>query len=74
MCTNVKLNQTPLKSIENSQFAQPIGENRVEYDLPFGWKKIGCRRMVSATGRTWDFYLHSPSGTIQQLWNFIEYS
>ena len=46
-----------------NQTIQLIGaiDNRREYSLPYGWKKIGHRRSELSTIR-WDFYVFSPSG------------
>ena len=46
-----------IKKTENCQDAY------LEYDLPFGWKKIGIRRgkSVDTTKHVWDFYLISPT-------------
>jgi hypothetical protein len=34
----------------------------VEYQLPYGWKKVGSRRSDSADRDRWDFYVYSPNG------------
>ena len=34
----------------------------VEYQLPYGWRKVGCRRSDSADRDRWDFYVYSPNG------------
>ena len=31
----------------------------VEYQLPYGWKKVGSRR---SDNQTWDFYVYGPNG------------
>ena len=33
-------------------------ENCREYELPYGWKKVGRRRKIDKDA--WDFYLHTP--------------
>ena len=39
---------------------RPCGQNDYkEFQLPYGWKKIGQRRL---TGNRWDFYVFAPNG------------
>ena len=60
---NLKITlQRPKKSvIENKETKRIINENSVEYSLPYGWKKIGKRRICGAPNR-WDFEVISPNG------------
>ena len=34
----------------------------VEYQLPYGWKKVGSRRSDTADRDRWDFYVYGPNG------------
>ena len=35
-------------------------DNAMEFDLPYGWRKLGHRRKSTNTSKQWDFYLISP--------------
>ena len=38
-------------------------DSRREYDLPYDWKKLACRRAQSSQGnKTWDIYIIAPCG------------
>ena len=38
-------------------------DNKREYDLPYDWKKLACRRGASSQGnKTWDIYIIAPCG------------
>jgi len=41
---------------------QEQNDDKREYSLPYGWKKIGHRRQQGADDNRWDFYLISPCG------------
>ena len=55
-----KVNETS----KDSKKVSPIMEKSdvVEYQLPYGWKKVGSRRSDSADRDRWDFYVYSPNG------------
>ena len=55
--------------IENYKFNyEPFEENfgndddYREYNLPYGWKKIGHRRQNDTNRKPWDFFIYSPDG------------
>merc|ERR1712166_1343164 len=37
-------------------------EGYLEFSLPYGWKKVGCKRKSGATKDQWDFHVLSPQG------------
>ena len=49
---------------KDSKKVSPIMEKSdvVEYQLPYGWKKVGSRRSDSADRDRWDFYVYGPNG------------
>ena len=44
----------------------------LEYQLPFGWKKVGKKRKNDCLNRKWDFYIYTPLG--EQLRSNLEIS
>ena len=37
-------------------------DDYLEYQLPFGWKKVGKKRRNDGINGRWDFYIYTPSG------------
>ena len=37
-------------------------DDYLEYQLPFGWKKVGKKRKNDGINRRWDFYIYTPWG------------
>ena len=57
------LDKSPRKIQEEQvNVTRNISETYKEYELPYGWKKIGHRRNIVNKRPRWDFYIISPSG------------
>ena len=52
--SGVHENTTVVPIIETDEY--------LEYQLPFGWKKVGKKRKNDGINGRWDFYIYTPSG------------
>merc|ERR1739838_384156 len=51
------------ESTKDVSISEENEDNKREYDLPYDWKKLACRRGASSKGnKTWDIYIIAPCG------------
>ena len=56
--------QDPSSWVHEDTRIVPIieADDYLEYQLPFGWKKVGKKRKNDGINRRWDFYIYTPWG------------